>query len=141
MIDTRQDLKREINALRRFTVRGAETLVTIPNNDYNLQTTKWQKEEMTRRIGVINRKRNKRRKQLEDIQMTSGGKPLGYTAEQQAQFVGMGQADENALKPMKAFSRTMTRTDLNKKFRNIQKESQSDYWHKKEKMLLQDQHL
>ena len=32
MIKTRQDLQRELNALRRFSQKGAETLVEIPDN-------------------------------------------------------------------------------------------------------------
>lgn len=132
LIDTRQDLKRELNALKRFTKRGAEELVTIPDNDYNLQTTKWQKNEMARRVGIINRKRKKRLEQISEIEATSRGEKLGYT---RGQF-GMGKADENALKPMNAFTRKMTRRDLNKKFRTIAKESQSSYWHVRELQLM-----
>ena len=43
LIETRQDLNRELNALRRFSERGAEELVDVPDNDYNLKITKWQK--------------------------------------------------------------------------------------------------
>ena len=45
MIETRQDFNRELNALRRFSERGAEELVVVPGNDYNLKITKWQKKE------------------------------------------------------------------------------------------------
>ena len=131
LIDTRQDLNRELNALRRFTQKGSEELVTIPDSDYNLKTTKWQKEEMTRRLAVINRKRNERRKELADIEMTSRGESLGYTV---GEF-GMGKADEVALRPMKAFTPKMTRFDLDKKFKNIIKESQSRYWESREMTL------
>lgn len=141
LIDTRQDLKREVNALKRFTSRdnkiekmgdGTFTgIVTIPNNDYNLQTTKWQKEEMTRRVGVINRKRKTRLEQIGNIEVTSRGKPVGYTKSQ----IGMGDTDEVALTPMQAFTKRMTRTDLNMKYKAIRKESQSNYWTKKEILL------
>lgn len=128
LIDTRQDLKREINSLKRFSQKGAEQIVKIPNNDYNLQTTKWQKEEMSRRVGVINRKRKARLQQIGNIEVTSRGEPQGYTKSQ----IGMGKADEVALNPMQAFTKKMSRRDLNKKFKAIIKESQSHYWTKKE---------
>lgn len=132
LIDTRQDLQRELNALRRFTQRGAEQLVDVPDNDYNLQMTKWQKQEMTRRIGIINRRRNKRREEIGVIERTSGGKKLGYNVSQAIESIGMGTADENSLKPMTAFTPSMSRTWLNKKFKNILTESQSTYWHQRE---------
>lgn len=131
LIDTRQDLNRELNSLRRFTQIGAEEMVTIPDSDYNLKTTKWQKEEMTRRIAVINRKREKRRQELAEVEMTSRGEKLGYTV---GQF-GMGKADDVALSPMRAFTPKMTRVDLDKKFKNIIKESQSKYWESREMNL------
>ena len=40
MIETRQDLNRELNSLRRFSQKGAEELVEVPDNDYNLKITK-----------------------------------------------------------------------------------------------------
>lgn len=135
LIDTRQDLQRELNALRRFTQRGAEQLVDVPDNDYNLKMTKWQKQEMTRRVAVINRRRNKRREEIGDIESTSGGKKLGYNVSQAIESIGMGTMDENSLKPMTVFTPSMTRTWLNKKFRNIRNESQSNYWNKREMQM------
>lgn len=132
LIDTRQDLKRELNALRRFSKRGAEEFVEVPNNDYNLKITKWQKQEMTRRVAIINRKRKKRHDELMEMEATYGGQGLGYTVGQ----IGMGKSDEVALRPMNAFSQKMTRTDLNKKYKNIMKESQSMYWDVREKILM-----
>lgn len=128
LINTRQDLKREINALRRFSKRGAEEIITVPNTDYNLKTTKWQKTEMKRRISYINRRRKARHDELADIEMKSGGKSLGYT---KGQF-GMGQTTEFYLKPMNAFTRRMTQTDLKWKWSAIMEESQSDFFTKKD---------
>ena len=42
LIETRQDLKRELNALRRFSKRGAELIVDAPDTQYNVKITKWQ---------------------------------------------------------------------------------------------------
>ena len=131
LVETRQDLKRELNALKRFTKRGAEELVDVPDSKYNLKTTKWQKQEMARRTGVINRKRNERYKKIKEVEMKSRGKDLGYKKGD----IGMGSQDENALKPMKPFYPSMSRKDLNKRFRAIRKESKESYWAEKEARL------
>lgn len=134
LIDTRQDLKRELNSLKRFTKKGNETIVEIPNTDYNIKTTKWQKEEMTRRIGVINRKRKTRLKEMEEIEVYSRGKKLGYKRKD----IGMGKQEEISLQPMKVFTKKMNQKDLKFKFRNIRKESQSSYWDKRDLLLKQN---
>lgn len=131
LIQTRQDLNREINALKRFTKRGSEKIVDVPGNDYNLKTTKWQKQEMTRRVGMINRKRKERLKELESIELESRGEKLGYTKGD----IGMGKAEEIAYLPMQPFTKKMNRKDFNHKFENIRRESQSAYWDKRDIML------
>lgn len=131
LIDTRQDLNRELNALRRFSQKGAEEIIIAPNTDYNLKITKWQKEEMTRRAGVINRRRNKRLKEIQEIEVKSGGKGLGYTRGQ----IGMGRADEVALSPINAFTPKMNRADLKFKFKQLQKESRDRYYKEREELL------
>lgn len=131
LIETRADFNRELNSLIRFSKKGAEEIVDVPENKYNLKTTKWQKEEMTRKVALINRRRKKRLKEIEAWEMTSGGKKLGYT---RGEF-GMGKADEVALNPLKAFTPTMSRADLNMKFRHINKEVQSSYFSAKEERL------
>lgn len=136
LIDTRQDLKRELNALKRFSKRGAEKVVEVPDNDYNLKITKWQKEEMTRRVGVINRRREKRLEEYQDLEMKSRGKPLGYTKSQHSQFIGMGRAEEVATRPMNAFTKKMTNTDLKKKWKAIMVHSQSTYYDKRDEQLM-----
>lgn len=132
LVSTRQDLKREINSLRRFSKRGAEELVEVPDSYYNLKVTKWQKEDMNRRAAVINRRRNARRQEIADIEMTDRGKSLGYTRGQ----LGMGKADEVALEPMKVFTPKMTYTDMRKKMDVIRNESQSTYWNRREIMMM-----
>lgn len=131
LIETRADLNRELNSLRRFSKKGAEEIVEVPENKYNLKTTKWQKQEMTMKVSLINRRRKKRLQEIEAWEMTSGGKKLGYT---KGEF-GMGKADEVALNPLKAFTPTMSRADLNMKFRHINKEVQSSYFSAKEERL------
>lgn len=131
LVDTRQDLKRELNSLRRFTKRGSEEVVDVPDNEYNLKITKWQKKEMTMREGIINRKKKKRLKELEELEMTSRGEKLGY---KKGEF-GMGKVDKNALKPTKAFPPKMDKYDLKAKDKTLKKQSQSTYFDKKDMRL------
>lgn len=134
LVTTRSDLKRELNALRRFSQKGAEELVLLPDND-STTITKWQRNEMSRRAGVINRKREKRYGDLFEMEATSGGEELGYTVGQKAEFVGMGRIAENELKPVNAFTPTMNRTGAHAKFRALKKENQEAYWERKEAIL------
>ena len=128
LISTRQDLKRELNALQRFSKRGAEKIIEIPDTDYNLKTTKWQKEEMTRRTAIINRKRKRRLKEVAETEIKSRGEKLGYRRGD----IGMGKASEIELQPLKAFTPKMNRRDLSKKFNLILKERQQGYWNKRD---------
>lgn len=128
LINTRQDLHRELNALKRFSKRGAEKIVTVPDTEYDLKVTHWQRTEMNRRIGIINRRRKTRLEELQNTEMTSRGQSLGYTRGQ----LGMGKAEEVALQPMKAFYRTMGNADLKKRWQSILTQSQSDYFTKRD---------
>ena len=144
LIDTRKDLKRELNALKRFSDRtniirkesdGSFTgIKEVPGSKYNLKATDWQIKEMTRRIGYINKVRKQKAEQIGSLDMLSRGKKLGYTKID----IGMGTVDENALKPMKAFFPSMTRQDFNKRYTAIRKERQIGYWMKKELQLKQN---
>lgn len=131
LVETRQDLKRELNTLRRFSKRGSEELVIVPGSKYNLELTKWQKNEMSRRTGIINRKRNERYKYISGMEAKSRNDKLGYTIGD----IGMKSLDENTLKPMNPFYPTMSRKDLNNRFRAIRKESKDFYWSHKELQL------
>ena len=121
LINTRQDLKRELNALSRFSRRGSEEIITY--GDYNVKLTKWQKNEMNRRAGVINARRSRRLKQLEELEMTQHGESLGYTKGQ----MGMGRIERVELSPINAFTPGMNQRDIQKKFNVLMKESQSDF--------------
>lgn len=128
LINTRNDLKREINSLKRFSKRGSEQIVDVPGSDYNLKITKWQRTEMNRRVGIINRRRANRLEQLAATEQKSRGESLGYTKAQ----IGMGKPELVALKPMNAFFRTMDYTDLKEKWKSIKAQSQSDYFTKRD---------
>lgn len=127
LIQTRQDLKREIKALKRFSIRGAEELIVLPNNDYGTKITKWQKREMDIRKSVVNRKRNKQKEMLEQVELESGRKGLGYTLGQ----LGMGKQELKQLEPVNTYTRTSSSKDIKAKYRSLRKESQSDFYDKK----------
>ena len=126
LINTRQDLKREINSLKRFSKKGSEQIVQVDGNDYNLKITKWQKAEITRRIGGINKRRQARLEKLANIELESRGEKLGYTKAQ----IGMGKEELTALTPLRAFTKSMTQTALKWKWKVIMSESQLDYFTK-----------
>ena len=128
LIATRNDLKRELNSLKRFSKKGSESLVVAPGNEYNTKILKWQRTEMNRRASIINRKRVARREQIENIEMKAGGENLGYTLSQ----IGMGSIAKNELRPINSFTPFMTRTDMKKKFDVLKNESSDLYWHNKE---------
>lgn len=124
LVTTRQDLNRELNMLRRFSKRGAEEVIDVPGSKYNLKTTKWQKTEMNRRAGVINRERKKRREEFMQTKAKSRGKELGYTLGE----LQMGHVDDVELNPIKTFTPSMTSKGLDIKFQTLLKQSQSKYW-------------
>lgn len=128
LIHTRQDLKRELNSLRRFSKRGSENITVIPDTKYNIITTKWQKKEMNRSVAMINRRRKNRLEKLKETELTSRGKDLGYTLGD----IGMGRIEEISLKPMNAFTRGMNQRDLKWKWKSIMQERQSDYFTRKD---------
>lgn len=135
LINTRQDFNREINSLKRFTQRKPkskskpEDIVKAPGNDNNINITRWQRSEMNRRAGIINRKRRARRKRIEETEVKSRGKPLGYTRGD----IGMGRQEEKALSDINAFTPSMGKSDIEAKFKTLMKESQSDYWENRDR--------
>lgn len=131
-IQTSRDLENMINSLQRFSRRGAEEIVDVPTNEYNLKTTKWQKEEMVIMTRSVNLRRKNRKKDVEDVELELHGKKLGYTQGD----LGMGSIDKNALKPIKPFTRTMTRAELKAKYEVLRNESQYYYWKKRDLMLV-----
>lgn len=128
LINTRQDLKRELNTLKRFTEKGAEELTLVPDTKYNVIVTKWQRKEMGIRTAVINRRRKSRLEKLQQTKLKSRGEDLGYTIGQ----IGMGRIEEVSLKPFNAFTHGMQQRDVKYKWSHILKESQSDYFDKQD---------
>ena len=131
LINTRQDLKRELNSLKRFSKRGSEKIVDVPNTDNNLKITKWQLSEMNRRVAIINRRRKTRLEEIESTEVESRGEKLGYTRAD----IGMGRSERNALLPMNAFTPSMRQFEISKKWETILSHSQSDYFDQRDFQL------
>ena len=137
LIKTRADYNRMLNMLKRFSQRGAEKIVDAPSNDYGTRTTKWQKQEMSRMVGIVNRKRQERLDKLNLVEMMNSQGSLGYTL---GQMFGMGLASKNKLSPTKAFTPSQSQTDLKYKFRGLLTESKTTY-HQDRDMLLKENYI
>ena len=94
MISTRADYNRTLNMLKRFSRRGAETIIEAPGNEYGTKTTKWQRQETARLTSIVNRKRQERLDRLNMVEMMNSQGKLGYTV---GQMFGMGLASKNKL--------------------------------------------
>ena len=132
LISTRADLKREINALNRFSKRGAEELVKAPKTTNNVYVTKWQKEELSRRVALVNRKRKARLKEFESLPAKSRGQELGYTVGQKRAYIGMGRAEEVSLLPMIVFAPSMSPSEIRMKYKSAREQSKSSYFTEKD---------
>lgn len=137
LIKTRADYNRMLNMLKRFSRRGAEKIVEAPDNDYGTRTTIWQKREMARMVGIVNRKRQERLDKLNIVEMMNSQGPLGYTL---GQMFGMGLASKNKLSPTKAFTPSQSQTDLKYKMRGLITESQTQY-HRDRDTLLKENYI
>ena len=137
MIGTRQDYNRIINMLQRFSRRGSETIVEAPGNEYGSRTTKWQKAETSRLVGIVNRRRKERLEKLNLVEMMNSSGKLGYTL---GQMFGMGLASKNKLQPTKGFTPSQSQNDIRYKFRALMKESASTY-HKDRDEILKENYI
>lgn len=135
LIGTRRDLQKELKSLQNFTQRGSEELVRADTQD-NIFLTKWQKQELEKRSRAVNAGRAKRRAELESKELINKGEGLGYTRG----AVGMGKAEALQLRPTKPFTAKMRKSDINAKMAHFRRESQSDYW-KKRDILMRDNYI
>lgn len=132
MIQTRQDFNRQLNMLKRFSKRGAEEIVEAPDNTYGTRTTKWQRQETARLVGIVNRKRQERLDRLNLVEMANSEGKLGYTL---GQMFGMGLASRNKLTPTKAFTPSQSQNDLKYKMQALIKESKTKYYLDRDQLL------
>lgn len=131
IIGTRRDLQKELKSLQKFTQRGSEELVKTNTND-NIKVTKWQKQELLKREKIINKARAERRDLLENQGLINKGEGLGYTRG----AVGMGKTDALMLRPTNAFTPKMRKYEINEKMKHFRRESQSDYWIKRDRLMI-----
>lgn len=88
-VSTRQQLHREINSLKRFTNRK-NVIKDLGNGNYEgiitsktgLRITSWEKKEVGIQVGIINRERTRKKKELESEEATSRGKSLKQSRSQ-----------------------------------------------------------
>lgn len=131
IINTRQDLKRELNALKRFTDKnnkisklsdGSYSGIEI-YGDYNIKVTKWQRKELNRKIAIINTRRKRRLEALQKTQVTSRGEKQGYTVGQ----VGVGSIQMNELAPMEGLTPGASEESIRRKYKSALIQVQSDF--------------
>ena len=132
MIQTRADYNRQLNMLKRFSKRGAERIVEVPDNEYGTKTTLWQRQETARLVGIVNRKRQERLDKLNIVEMANSEGKLGYTL---GEMFGMGLASTNKLMPTKAFTKSQSQTDLKYKMRSLIDETRTRYYSDRDLML------
>lgn len=137
LIQTRQDYNRQLNMLKRFSKRGAETIIEAPDNEYGTKTTRWQRQETSRLVGIVNKKRQERLDRLNLVEVMNSSGKLGYTL---GQMFGMGLASANKLNPTKAFTPSQSQTDLKYKLRALLQESRTNY-HKDRDELLKENYI
>lgn len=131
IINTRQDLKRELNSLKRFTNKNNKINLLDDGSyegieiygDYNIKITKWQRKELNRRIATINTRRKKRLEAIKETQVKSRGEEQGYTVGQ----VGVGSIQLNDLSPMEGLTPGASNESVRRKYKSALIQSQSDF--------------
>lgn len=137
LIQTRADYNRQLNMLKRFLKRGAEKIVPAPDNTYGSRVTQWQKQEMGRMVGIVNRRRQERLDKLNLVEMMNSEGSLGYTL---GQMFGMGLASKNKLQKTKAFTPSQSQADIKHKWRGLLSESKTNY-HKDRDEILKENYI
>ena len=137
LIQTRQDYNRQLNMLKRFSRKGAETIIEAPENIYGSKTTVWQKQESARLAGIVNRKRQERLDKLNLVEMMNSQGKLGYTL---GEMFGMGLASKNKLQPTSSFTPSQSQTDIKYKLRALMTEASSNY-HKNRDEILRENYI
>lgn len=132
MVDTRADYNRELNALKRFSRRGAEKIVNIPGNYNEARTTRWQLRELSRRTSIINQKRQARLEKKSALETID---TLGKTGFTYGQAYAMGMISDNTLKPTTAYTEGMQQGDIKRKYRSLMMESGQRYYETKDIQL------
>lgn len=123
MIKSRRDLEREIKTLERFSRENATDLVYVESMEGKVPITRWQRNEINRRRGIINRRREKMASRLKDVEFSYQGKGMGYKVSN----IRMGTEIENSFIPFVTFGEGVSNLDVKKKWNAVLNQSQSDY--------------
>lgn len=118
-IQTRQDFNREVKSARRFLKPGAETPVTSATG---IRTTRWEKQEVGIKVGVINRRRNRELKEMNPT--TEKGT--------------MGTIRENNLRPKKYDIDKIKASDWDMFVYGVEKQIMSGYTAQKNELYKQN---
>ena len=132
IVNTRADFNRELNSLKRFSKRGAEDVVLIPGNYNEAYATKWQLEEMTRRSGIINQKRQVRLENKQTLELVDNISNTGITY---GEAMKMGMKSDQELKPTKPYTEGMRQEDVKWKYRSLIIETKQKYYKERDIQL------
>lgn len=111
-IATRADFKATLESLRGYSKRGAEKLAPTKTNR---RASNWEESETLKKEAIMNKQRERRRKELLSKPVTRGGESTGVTRAE------MGQIKEVAVRPSNIKPEKMTQTEWEKKKRAIDK--------------------
>ena len=130
-IGTRADFNREIKSAKRFSQKGAEEIVELSDLQYKPKITNWQRKEMTRGVATVNTKRVYRYLEAVELEMTSGGNPLGYKVGE----LGLATNEAQSLSPFNDFYYSMGKSDIDMRHEHIKKEMSENYFITRDEML------
>lgn len=126
-IETRDDYKRLLQSLQRFTERGSETLITTKRG---AKMTQWELDEIELIRKRENRLRERERKRLEKQKVKIANEPQSATRAQ------MGSIQSNELKELTQNVETMNQTEWNK-FKTAMEKRFSEKYTDKERLYKQ----
>lgn len=118
---TRQDINRTKKSYQRFSSqKGSADLKTNKNG---IKTTNWAVREVQYNVRVINAKKTRERKRLDNMQVKSRGEDQGYTRRE------MGSIRSNSLKPTKFnFDKQHGGKEWEERQESTRRMASNDYW-------------
>lgn len=126
-IKTRADLNKFIKKHERFLREGAEEIV---KSEYGAVASKWEVKEFNLAQRGENIRRAKKRKKLEEKDVTIAGKTTGNKRAE------MGKIKENEVKPSRKKFNKMTQKDWEKAFALFEKKLHSSYFEGKQRDMI-----
>lgn len=128
-IVTRQDLKKELNALQRFSRRGAEEIVTT-GSEYDIKRTKWEFGETTIKARTLLAQRKRELNRIYSLPQTTRGQKTG-------QNVPTTDSEEiNALKAFKYDYSKMSKQEYEMFVRKVTKQTSTTFREAKDQRML-----